>query len=248
MIGVLSDNVLLEIFDCCRKGGDLSPFHIWEWHSLVHVCRRWRQIIFASLRCLHLQLLCTQSTPSRKILDFWPTIPIVFQCWNVFECNDEDNVIAVLEHPDRVSRIKLIIHELQLGKIATLTQKPFPVLTHLFISSHCGMGAAVPDEFLGGSAPSLQQLDVCDVLYPELQSLLLSASNLVNLSLRNIPRTGYISPEAMVSLVTFSTKLEMLHIDFSARISYPKLIISPPMSQTHCKTLTNGVATLVRGN
>ena len=163
----------------------------------------------------------------------------MFQCWNVFERNDEDNVIAVLEHPDRISRIKLIIHELQLGKIATLTQKPFPVLTHLFISSHCGMGAAIPDEFLGGSAPSLQQLDVCDVLYPELQSLLLSASNLVNLSLHNIPRTGYISPKAMVSLVTFSIKLETLHIDFSARTSYPKLIISPPTTRTILPALRN---------
>ncbi|KAH9968522.1 hypothetical protein BGW80DRAFT_1337992, partial [Lactifluus volemus] len=35
----------------------------WKWHRLVHVCRRWRHIIFDSPRSLDLQLFCTYGTP-----------------------------------------------------------------------------------------------------------------------------------------------------------------------------------------
>jgi hypothetical protein len=188
-----------------------------------HVCRRWRQIIFASPRRLDLQLLCTDGTPFREILGIWPTIPIIVLLWSGIQPRDEDNLIAALEHPDRVSRIKLSVDESQLGKIATLMQEPLPLLAHLSISSHLGNVSALPDGFLGGSAPSLHELELCDVRYQALPTLLLSAGNLVNLTLRNIPPTGYVSPEAMASLVATTLKLEILEIDFNALTSFPDL-------------------------
>ncbi|KAH8982474.1 hypothetical protein EDB86DRAFT_336017 [Lactarius hatsudake] len=52
-----------------------------RWHMLllvIHVCRGWRRSIFASSRCLDLQLICTVGTPMRKYLGCWPpTLPIV---------------------------------------------------------------------------------------------------------------------------------------------------------------------------
>ena len=65
---VLTDNVLLEIFDFCREpeSEDQSFYYIWEWQLLAQVCRRWRQIIFASPRRLNLLLLCKEGTPVRK--------------------------------------------------------------------------------------------------------------------------------------------------------------------------------------
>jgi hypothetical protein len=142
-----------------------------------------------------------------------------------------DDVIAALEQPDRVSRMSLTIDGSQLGKIATLMQEPLPLLTHLSISSLFANVPDLPSGFLGGSAPSLQQLDLCGVLYPALPTLLSSAGNLVNLTLHNIPPTGYISPEAMASLVAMSPKLETLDVDFNALTSFHDLIFSPPLTR-----------------
>jgi hypothetical protein len=50
-----------------------------EWHTLVHVCRRWRDLVFASPRRLNLRLLCRKDTPVREMLDIWPALPIVIQ-------------------------------------------------------------------------------------------------------------------------------------------------------------------------
>jgi hypothetical protein len=231
-ISILSDNVLLEIFDRCRKREyqhDQSPFRVWKWHLLVRVCQRWRQLIFASPRRLDLHLLCKYRTPVRKYVGIWPTIPIIILFRSDFGYGDEDNVIAGLKHRDRASRINLYLTESHFEKIATLMQEPYPVLTHLSIISDYERKLTLPGRLLGGSAPSLQQLDLCDVLYPELPELLLSAGNLVSLNLRNISPSGYISPEAMVSHVAALPKLKILDIEF---VAFPDLIPSPPITRT----------------
>ncbi|KAI9453650.1 hypothetical protein BJY52DRAFT_1214031, partial [Lactarius psammicola] len=76
-IDMLPDNVLLEIFDLCRRALRYNILPAWRWHLLVHVCQRWRQIVFESPRRLKLQILCTRRTPVRKNLGIWPTFPIV---------------------------------------------------------------------------------------------------------------------------------------------------------------------------
>ncbi|KAH9014633.1 hypothetical protein EDB84DRAFT_818340 [Lactarius hengduanensis] len=90
MIDMLPDDVLLEIFDLCQERYSFLDAieRVWGWHFFVHVCRRWRQIIFESPHRLNLRIFCTQGTPVRK---------------NLVLPNDEDNVVAALEHPDRVS-------------------------------------------------------------------------------------------------------------------------------------------------
>jgi hypothetical protein len=99
-IAMFPDDVWLDIFDSCLINKyDYQP---WKWVELVHVCRRWRQIIFASPRRLHLQLGCTRKmrTPFRKHLDFWPAFPIFinYNLWLDYP-NIDDNVMAALEHP-----------------------------------------------------------------------------------------------------------------------------------------------------
>ena len=40
-IDILLDNILLEMFDHCRKRDDQYyrfPYCVWEWHLIVHVC------------------------------------------------------------------------------------------------------------------------------------------------------------------------------------------------------------------
>jgi hypothetical protein len=156
----------------------------------------------------------------------WPAIPIIIIFFGVIPPSDRDNLIAALENPDRVSRVRIFILESQLGEIAALMQQPFPVLTHLSVSSQYRNVSALPDGFLGRSAPSLQQLHLRDIAFPALPTLLLSAGNLVSLSLCNISPTGYVSPEAMVSLVAASPKLAILCIEFNDLSSFPELIVS----------------------
>ncbi|KAH9167717.1 hypothetical protein EDB89DRAFT_2232256 [Lactarius sanguifluus] len=240
-INTLTDNVLVEIFDFCRQDYDQYPTHlVWRWHSLVHVCQRWRQIIFASPRRLNLETLCTYGTPVRKYLVIWPAIPIVMQYGHYRSSivpNDEDNVIAALEYPDRVCRVMLYVTASQLGKIATMMQEPFPKLTRLSISSEDGNLPVLSDEFLGRSAPLLQEIELYGVPFPELPTLLLSAVHLVELKLRNLPQTGYISPEAMVACLAALPRLEVLHIGFQSPDSRPNRILLSPITRTVLPTL-----------
>jgi hypothetical protein len=78
---MLPDDVLLEIFvfyrGQYRYANPGSP--LWKWHFLVHVCQKWRQIVFASPRRLDLQIFCTNKTPVRKNLGIWPALPLVIE-------------------------------------------------------------------------------------------------------------------------------------------------------------------------
>jgi hypothetical protein len=130
-----------------------------------------------------------------------------------------------------------------------MLQKPLPVLTHPSIYFDFG-DSALSDGFLGGSAPSLQQLDLCYVLYPALPTLLLSASNLVNLRLRSLPPDcdlTYASPKGMVSLVAASPKLEILNIDFTALCPPPDLVLQYPLPDlSHKSPLTRTILPSLR--
>lgn len=194
------------------------------WLTLVHVCRRWRQIVFASPLRLDLQLICTHGTPVRKNLHCWPAFPIVIDYhvyWNPgsdkgFLPNDEDNLIAALEHSDRVRSIKLTLPSSLLEKVATAIRDPFPTLALLRLSSEDKNVAIIPRTFLGRSAPSLREIYLEGIPFPTLPTLLISASDLVNLQLHNIPNNGYISPEAMITGLTALTRLATLSIRFQS--------------------------------
>jgi hypothetical protein len=235
---MLPDNVLLEIFDFRRKSHNgLADANrpVWRWHLLVHVCQRWRQIVFASPHRLNLQILCTHGTPLRN-LGVWPAFPIVMNYYYYSKggitLSDEDNVVAALEHLDRVCDVRLAVMGSQLGKMATVMQEPFPVLKSLHIFSRDGNAPALPTEFLGGSAPCLLEIHLHGIPYPALPTLLLSASDLVTLELRRIPPTGYISPKAMVACLAALPRLDTFVIGFQLATSRPNQIHPPPVTRT----------------
>ena len=56
--------------DCQEYGCIVDRFTkmaIEAWQSLVHVCRRWRCLVFESPRRLNLRLVCAQGTPARQL-------------------------------------------------------------------------------------------------------------------------------------------------------------------------------------
>src|SRR6266852_5234517 len=95
-IDVLPDDILLEIFDFYLDI-EAEPE---AWESLVHVCRRWRSLVFGSPRCLNLRLLCTPKTPVRDALEIWPALPLIVA--GSVSLSGMDNIIAALEQSNRV--------------------------------------------------------------------------------------------------------------------------------------------------
>jgi hypothetical protein len=239
---MLPDDILLEIFNFCRDDHPLL-FPVWDWDLLVHICRRWRQIVFASPHSLNLKIFCTQKTPIRKHLGVWPAFPIVMDySRSAITPDDEDDILAALEeHLDRVSFVGLSVTGSQLGKIAAAMQVPFPALNCLQIFFEGINELALPDGFLGGSAPTLQRIVFDRVSYPALPTLLLSTSSLVelDLGLDTISPSGYISPEAMAASFSALPMLEKLTIRFRGATSLPDRIRPPPKPRTVLPALTS---------
>ena len=246
---MLPDDVLLETFIFCLCRPYEAPYScMLAWHVLVHVCRRWRQIIFSSPRRLDLKILCTLGMPVRKNLDCWPAFPIVVDYhvyWKPdsgksFLPDEEDNIIAALEHPDRVRCVKLTLPSPLLAKVAKVMQEPFPILTLLRLSSEDVNVSTLPNTFLGRSAPQLREIYLEGIPFPTLPTLFLSSANdLVNLQLHNIPNNGYISPEAMVTGLTALNRLETLSIRFQSSIFHSNVSSrTPPMTRIILPSLT----------
>jgi hypothetical protein len=219
-IDKLPDVALLEIFDFY-----VDEARIEAWCTLVHVCRKWRSVVFGSPRRLNLRLYCETRTPVRKMLNVWPLFPIVIKArgykyaiWGV------DNIIAALQHSDRICQLELVgIPSSQMKKVLAAMQQPFPELRRLKLQPS-DEATLLPSSFLGGSAgssPGLQTLTLDCVGFPGLPKLLLYATHLVRLNLHRIPHSGYILPEEMATCLSVLTRLESFVIRFESPLCRP---------------------------
>jgi hypothetical protein len=219
-IEMLPDEVLLEIFDWHRFATLDNSSDLWKWHRLAHVCRRWRNLIFESPRRLDLRLVYTYNNPLRKSLDMWPDLPV--SVWypkspqrRRLSPDDEENVLAVLKHPDRICDINLSISRHLASKSAASLKEPFPILQRLqFRSQDTIRPLPIPDGFLGRSTPQLRDIHLIRAVFPTLPVLLLSARALVSLRLDDIPNSGYFSPEALAISLSGMAQLNTLTIRF----------------------------------
>jgi hypothetical protein len=241
---MLPDDVLLAIFYFYVKV-KVKPVQvdtkeeIETWQTLVHVCRRWRNVVFGSPLRLNLRLCCTQKTPVRRMLDIWPAFPLVIRGnrGRIDPTSGVDDIISALKHSSRVCKI-ILFSSSELANMAIM-QEHFPELTDLDLKSS-GTEPVVPDSFLGRSAPRLRKLELDAVPYPGLPGLLLSATHLINLRLWNIPHCGYFSPEAMVTCLSTLTSLRTLILQFK----YPYFLPDresrrpPPPTRSVLPTLT----------
>jgi hypothetical protein len=98
-----------------------------------------------------------------------------------------DNVLATLEHNDRIVQLRLFLSLGQAltgssSKLLAATQRPFPALRDLAVLYADFLETIIiPTSFLGGSAPNLERLILRNISFPNLPKLLLSATRL-NLS------------------------------------------------------------------
>ena len=155
------------------------------------------------------------------MLDVWPALPLII--WrNGYFTGSMDNIIAGLQCNDRVREIHLKnIQGSEIEVFLAEMQKPFPELTHLDLYSTDKVVPVDPDSFLGGFAPHLQFLALHRLQFLGLPKLLLSTTHLVTLYLYDIPHSGYISPNAMVTVLSTLISLERLSLGFHSPRSCP---------------------------
>ena len=172
--------------------------------------------MFASPHSLDLRLYCTPSTPVRSTLNCWPAfLPIVVQCGGKLLTAglspvEEENVVAALQHSDRVRSIELLLTDSFVEKLSTQVTEPFPELEDLVLQSTNGrLFLTSPPRW----SPRLRVLHLTNVTLPSFPQLLSSSPNLVDLRLHN---TSYSSPPifplAIVDTLSVMTRLEYLSI------------------------------------
>jgi F-box-like len=231
-IKALPDEILLTIFDFCRADAVERTSWPWTglwpsvWRRLVHVCQRWRYAVFSSPLRLDLRLHYTDRHGSslRKILGVWPPFPIEICCFKL-----RGNIIAALEHRDRICELGFEMSSLEWGKFDRLTQlqKPFPALRCLRMKLlGWGKVPALSTMLLGGSAPSLRSLYLHNITFPTLPQFLLSCNDLSELHLQVLP--CYITPETAVTVLSALAKLTWFEIGFERPDSDLIRLVPPP--------------------
>jgi hypothetical protein len=115
-------------------------------------------VVFGSPRRLNLQVCCTPRTSVEASLDVWPALPLLILGHASASEASIENVIAKLEHSDRITQIQIDLERylLQTEDLWTAMQVPFPELEVLNLSfNDMSFEHVLPDLLLGGSAPRL---------------------------------------------------------------------------------------------
>ena len=226
---MLPDEILLKIFGFFvnKDKNGFQENGTEGWQTLVHVCQRWRSVVFGSPRRLDLALVCTGKSRLREKLDVWPDFPLIFH-GGVDTRKDVDNIVAVLERSDRVKDFSLsVLNSSPWKKVMAVMRRPFPELTRLKLdwfghllefTGYDEQAPVLPKSLLGASAPRLQYLSLCCFPFPSITDLLLSTTHLVDLDLC-MPRSGdfssgYFSPEELATSLSSLNSLESLSLVF----------------------------------
>jgi hypothetical protein len=191
-----------------------------------------------------------------EFLQSYPPLPIVLR--NLVDLPLPKNLDfdpAIMQH-NRVCEIHFFhLTSSQLQRLGSAMQEQLPALTHLMLDLETYYNRspqALPDGFLGGSAPRLQSLGFHSIPFPVLPKLLLTATDLVELTLTKIQHNGYFSPEAIATGLAVSANLKSLTIEFESPLSLPDRrlppstrSVLPALTQFHFKGVTEYLEDLV---
>jgi hypothetical protein len=222
-----SDDILLTLF---RYYLDASPRF---WPRLVHICRKWRNIVIASCQSLRLRLFFTPGTPVLNSLRCWPALPIVIQYGGSPVSyppapEDEDNIVAALDQFDRVRSISLTITKPLLAKLSAI-QRRFSKLENLVLLCSDDVLLTPSSDFRWESRESrLRTLHLTRIAIPSLSQLLVLSTGLVDLRLHEISNLGYISPETFADAMSRMSHLRTLSLHFLSSTSCPNYTGLPP--------------------
>ena len=209
-IETLSEDVLHYIF---RRYLDAFPQF---WPTLVWVCQKWRQIVFASPLGLNIRLHCTYKTPVLKALCLWPALPINLQYGGAPNLDppapeDDDNIIAALKQSGRVSSIGLTVTSSLREKLSAISE-PFTELEDFVLFSQDNLPLTLPNSSHLG--PRLRTVYLTRIAIPTFPQLLSPSQFLVDIQLHEIPITGCFPPEAFANALSGTTQVQSLLIHF----------------------------------
>ena len=234
LIHILDDDSLLNIFCFCRpvvweregvpaprflEGGEWA--HERWWYKLVHVCQRWRYLIFGSASYLGLSLVCAHATPVADMLSNSPhlsQLPLIIDHLNEagdITAGSKEGILLALQHRDRVRRVRLRMSVPNLQKLVVAMGDDFPLLEHLYIMPtvrNNTTSITLPGTF---HAPRLRHRILENFALPIGSPVLTRAVGLVTLSLNNIPLSSYFHPNDLIHSVSFMPQLETLGVQFS---------------------------------
>ena len=159
-----------------------------------------------------------------ELTDIWPPFPIIITNLLDGPIPRHYDFNSAIVHHNRVCQINLFyLTSWELRRLASAMHVQFPALIYLKLESPYDSRpvSALPDGFLGGSAPNLQTLELHSIAFPALPNLLLSTTHFVHLTLRHIPISGYFSSEAIVTCLAVLANLKSLTIVFKSGIPFP---------------------------
>jgi hypothetical protein len=160
------------------------------------------------------------------------------------------NVIAALQRRDRVTEILFECSSYELESCFDVMDRPFVALTDISLEVDRDDESVLPDDFLGGSVPSLRTLRLERIAFPALPLLLLSTTQLVTLQLHSIPTIGYMSPGLIATCLAALPNLEQLDLKFlpsdtdttDEDIIQPRLLPTPPVLHTLTSFCFEGIS------
>ena len=224
----IPDEVLLEIFDYYQQHF-ISDQPLWnkkyKWFKLIHVCRRWRFIVFASSTRLDLCLVVSAHNPGNMKTIFSPRLPplpiaIDYDCLPVGTASHVktkvfSRMLAALKRCDRVHAITFLGTAPDFDELVKATKHHFPILENLKLQNVDTRitELELPSTFLNGSAPHLRSLKLHRISLTSITSLLSSATVLIELNLR------LYTPFSMASLLAHLRNMHCLrHLELMLRI------------------------------
>ena len=231
----LDDDSLLQIFSCYRLEDEDDWYLRLAWLKLVHVCPRWRILIYDSWSHLDMYILLTNDSPSMDTLSHLPPLPLVLDYSDrtgTITRKDEDNMYLGLQQHDRVRRVVLQAPSSMLRMWLESMNELFPTLEKLSLLSTTTdseeSGQVLPELL---QAPNLRRLSLHGIGLSKGLSLLSSTTALSTLSLTHIRETCYFPPGLLVTHLQILPYLEELSISFTTPITFPsgegELLFSP---------------------
>ena len=222
-IHLLDNDSLLQIFSHYRLENEDNWNLRQAWRNIVHVCRRWRNLIYDSSSHLDLCLLLTNDSPSIDTLGHLPPLPLVIDYSDRTQTiaqKDEDNIHLGLQQHGLVRRVVFEAQSSSLRMWLELMNKLFPRLGDLCLFSTTveEVNPTLPETL---QAPYLRCLSLHGIGLPKGLSLLSSVTALSTLSLTQIPGCCYLSPGNLVTQLQGLPHLEELSISFAISTPLP---------------------------
>ena len=218
----------------------------------MHICRKWRRLVFSYQQSLQLRLFCTHGTPVKNTLGCWPrALPIVVEYGGSPGLDpptpeDENEIMAALKRHDRVQSISLTITSSLLEKLSAI-KKPFSKLEDLILLSRDDVRLTLPRAFRWGRR--LRRLHSTRIVILALVQLHYSS---IDLQLHEVPNPWHYSPKALPNALFRMAQLRSLSLYFlptseNAAVSPPSRnrVVFPVLTRLEYRGITSDLEDLV---